>query len=172
MTNAPNKGKGKGIAWLRDHIAYSGDDCLRWPYSRDTKGYGSFGYCGKVLRAHRMMCELAHGEPPTPKHQASHECGNGANACCNPRHLSWKTNGENQRDKRRHGTADNGGGRTNGGKLSPRQRHEIRALKGIVPIMELATRYGVKRGTIDREHRIARYGYDTNATNLRKSAKA
>ena len=133
-----------------------GDDCLPYPFCRDSKGYGQCGLNGKVLRAHRLMCQIAWGDPPTPKHQAGHDCGNGAKGCCNPRHLSWKTNGENQLDKRRHGTHDNGGGRTGGGKLTKEQIKQIQALRGVVPITALADMYGVKRGTIDRWHRMAR----------------
>ena len=163
------RGRGRAYLWILENAGHDGDECLWWPFNKDTKGYGQVGYCGKVLRAHRIMCQIAWGDPPTPKHQASHECGNGSRGCVNPKHLKWKTNSENQKDKRRHGTHYNGRtGRRS--KLTARQQAEIQALKGIVPIMELAKRYGVKRGTIDRWHRIARDGYDKNSIRPKKSA--
>jgi len=100
-----NKGNGKGIRWIREHLDHRGDDCLLWPYSKDSRvGRGMLGYNGQQWWAHRLMCTLAHGEPPTPKHQTIHTCGNGHLGCANPRHLRWGTNAENQKDRRKHGT--------------------------------------------------------------------
>lgn len=147
-----------------------GDECLIWPFGRDTKGYGQCWHDGKIRRAHRLMCQLVNGPPPTEKHQAGHDCGNGSGGCVDPRHLKWKTNAENQKDKRLHGVHFNGGyGRY--GKLTKQQVAEIQALKGVVTIVELANRYGVKRGTIDRWHRIARDGYDFNSVGNRRNSR-
>lgn len=100
------RGQGRGIKWLRAHVDYAGDDCLVWPYFRDPReGYGTMGHEGKVWKAHRLMCVLAHGEPPTPKHQAAHSCGNGRGGCVNPRHLRWTTPRGNAQDRSKHGTA-------------------------------------------------------------------
>lgn len=143
-----NKGRGKGYQWLRDHADYPGDACLIWPFSRDkTDGYGRTGYNGELFLAHRLMCILVHGEPPTKKHEAGHSCGKGHLGCCNPRHLSWKTRGENELDKRIHGTGGlSKGSRT---KLTPDQIADIRRSKGVVTIKELARKYGIKRGAVD-----------------------
>jgi hypothetical protein len=65
------------------------------------------GYLGDTLYAHRLMCQLAHGDPPTPDHIAAHSCGRGHEGCVNPNHLSWKTYSENELDKRVHGTTRN-----------------------------------------------------------------
>jgi hypothetical protein len=154
MTNPYNKGKGQGIAWLKAHVAYQGDDCLPWPLSRDNRvGRGRVGYNGKHLWAHRLMCILAHGEPPTPKHQAAHSCGKGHYGCCNPRHLSWKTNSENQLDRRKNGNMlrNRSGWR---GNLSPEQRAEIVALKGKKPQVEIAKQFGVSLGCVQYWHGI------------------
>ncbi|WP_422073968.1 hypothetical protein [Tranquillimonas rosea] len=59
---------------------------------------------GAVMGAHRAMCILAHGEPPSPDSHASHLCGNGHLGCVNPRHLAWKSPAGNQRDRVIHGT--------------------------------------------------------------------
>lgn len=92
----------KIMVWLAEHIQHDGDACLVWPFSRDPSGYGSFGRSGKKIYAHRFMCEARNGQPPTPKHQAAHACDNGYGGCCNPKHLSWKTPGENQREGKAH----------------------------------------------------------------------
>ncbi len=98
------RGEGRGIKWLRAHIDYTGDDCLPWPMMADGRvGRGRVGYNGEIWWSHRLMCTLAHGEPPTSKHQAAHNCGNGHTGCCNPRHLEWKTNQQNSVDRSEHG---------------------------------------------------------------------
>jgi hypothetical protein len=50
--------------------------------------------------AHRAMCRLIHGNPPTPKHQAAHSCGNGRRGCVHPGHLRWATDAENRAERR------------------------------------------------------------------------
>lgn len=142
MTRKGEYGKGKGIDLLRSLVSYQGDDCVDWPYSKGIDGYGRLGFQKKIYTANRLMCILAHGEPPTPKHYAAHSCGNGHLGCVNPRHLSWKTVRENEADKREHGTA--GGGRGSRTTLTMEQIADIRANKGIVPIRELARRHGLK----------------------------
>lgn len=142
------RGEGQVVKWLRDHVTYAGDGCLTFPFSRSRfKGYGSFGYLGTQHYAHRFMCELAHGPAPTPEHQASHLCGMGHEGCVHPFHLAWKTNSENQRDRRTHGTARKRDGIKR--KLTPEQIAEIRRLKGQVTQYDLAQRFGVKVGTIE-----------------------
>lgn len=63
---------------------------------------------GRRTLASRVMCVLAHGEPPDLSYEAAHSCGNGANGCLNPGHLSWKTRTENQGDRVEHGTHQRG----------------------------------------------------------------
>jgi hypothetical protein len=145
---------GKGVAynWLVQHKDFAGDDCLPWPFSRDSRvGRGLLGHEGKRYWAHRLMCILVHGEPPSPKHQASHSCGRGHEGCVNPRHLEWKTNSENQYDRRKHGTQMGGiGTRT---RLTPEQIAEMRALKGKMVRLEIAKKFGVKIGCVEYWHK-------------------
>jgi hypothetical protein len=140
------KGEGKGYAFLVAHVPYEGDDCLKWPFST-LHGYGQLGHNGWRGYAHRLMCELAHGEPPSPEHQAAHSCGNGHLRCVNPRHLSWKTRSENQLDCRQHGTQAKS---TAGiyGRLSHKKAAEIRALQGVKLQREVAEQYGVSESAI------------------------
>ena len=149
---SPHRGKGPGLKWLREHVAYQGEDCLPWPYFRDPHyGRGRLGWNGKILWAHRVMCELANGPAPADKPQAAHSCGNGHLGCCNPRHLSWKDNSENQLDRRAHGTQEGAIGRK--ARLTDVQIKFIQQARGKVPQLTLAAMFGVKRGTIEYWHR-------------------
>lgn len=143
------KGKGKGATWIKAHVSHQDPQCLRWPFSYDrAHGRGRLGYLGKIWWAHRLMCLLAHGEPPTPKHQATHSCGNGHMGCVNPRHLEWKTNSENQLERTAHGSpvGQRFGNRT---PLTPAQVQEIRLLKGLMTQFKIADRFGIKRGVVE-----------------------
>lgn len=143
------KGKSDALNWLRAHVLYEGADCLLWPYST-TRGYAQVPMDGKIAKATRVMCQWAHGDPPTPKHEAAHSCGN--RRCVNPSHLSWKTRSENQLDAVAHGTVFRKGNRWNT-KLSPTQALEIRSLKGSLSQDKIAARFGVSHSTVAKIHR-------------------
>lgn len=131
-----------------DHVGHEGEACLPWPFSKDGRvGRGSLTYRGKNYWAHRLMCEMAHGAPPTPKHQAAHNCGKGHYGCVNPRHLEWKTNSENQIDRAKNGNALRN---TNGPRsvLTPAQQAEIVALKGRMTQVAIAAKFGVSLGCV------------------------
>lgn len=142
------RGEGAGIAFLRSHVDYAGNDCLIWPLCRNEDGYGKVGYLGRVYRAHRLMCELAHGQAPSAIHQATHSCGQGHTGCVNPKHLSWQTPSENQRDRRKHGTQDGRGGERH--KLTAEDVAAIRASAGTKTHFDLAVEYGCTRENISR----------------------
>ena len=96
--------RGSTKAFIYDNLEYQGDECLIWPYAKHN-GYGVINLPGFTTKSvHRIMCILTKGEPPTPTHEATHDCGRGAYGCVNPKHLSWKTPLGNVRDKRLHGT--------------------------------------------------------------------
>lgn len=140
-----NKGQGKAIKWLQENAAYDGDNCLTWPFGK-CEGYGMFGVNGDHWYAHRFMCKLVHGEPPTPAHVAAHECGKGHLGCVNPKHLSWKTISENQKDRSKHGTSD--GAKGPYALISIETINEMRALAGRMSQREMARRFNVKRGCV------------------------
>lgn len=142
-----DRGNGKAIAFLRSLVGHVGDECVIWPFAKNHKGYGLLGHEGKTHKANRVMCELAHGKPPTPEHQAAHSCGNGHLSCINPNHLGWKTNYANQMDRAEHGTMPKHGRPAR--ILTPEQIAEVRALKGTVAQYDLAKRFGVKPGCIE-----------------------
>lgn len=85
-------------------LKYDGDDCISWPFSRDTYGYGQVRIDGKLMNVHRYVCLKVNGGPPDVGYYAAHECGKGHEGCVSKRHLSWKTPKENQDDRIVHGT--------------------------------------------------------------------
>lgn len=145
-----NKGRGKAFKWIEAHLSYAGDDCLPWPFSKDGYvGRGRLGYNGRMYWAHRLMCQLAHGQATDDKPQVRHSCGNGHKGCCNPRHLSWASQSENHLDRRKHGTAvtTRYGSRS---PLTPEQIREIRAAKGREPQLVTANRFGISHANVRR----------------------
>lgn len=148
MRGGQNRGKGKTFKWLQEHAEYQGLDCLPWPFCREKRsGRGCMGHNGRNYWAHRLMCELAHGPPPTDKHEAAHICGKGAYGCVNPRHLAWKTTSENQLDRRKTGgmLRNRYGNRS---VLKPDTIAAIVALKGKKPQVETAKMFGVSLGCV------------------------
>lgn len=73
---------GEPLKWLQDHVSYSSDECLKWPFAYYPTGYGLINLNplnkkSKATMASRYMCFLANGNPPTKDYQAAHSCGNG-----------------------------------------------------------------------------------------------
>ena len=123
--------------WISQTLASETDRCLRWPFGRSGAGYGKVTVDGKQRDVHRLICERAHGEPPSSVHVAAHSCGR--KVCANPRHLRWATRSENEIDKLRHGTA---------GTLTEAEVCAARASHGPITIAELARRYSVAYHTM------------------------
>ena len=98
----------EAFTWIESHASFDSEKCLPWPFACRRRGYGAVAVEGKLLPAHRYICECVNGPPPTPKHVAAHSCGKGHEGCVNPRHLRWATYGENEADKIVHGTDGRG----------------------------------------------------------------
>lgn len=139
VSTLDNPGNSKLLHWIRDvALPYQGEDCLIFPFGRSRDGYASIGRAGKNTKVHRLICQRIHGDPPTPKHHAAHSCNNGHNGCVNPRHLRWKTPGENHKEAKPHPRY----------KLNEQQVAEIRQLRGAEKPHVTAGRYGVTEATI------------------------
>jgi hypothetical protein len=66
-----------------------------WNWARATaKGHGRIYYRGRLWQAHRLFCQLAHGEVPKD-HAVDHLCCNPL--CVNPAHLEAVTHQENMK---------------------------------------------------------------------------
>lgn len=82
------------------------DDCVVWPRWIDRDGYGQVSTATTTIKVHRFAL-AARTPPPSPRHHAAHgPCHNAA--CMNYRHLSWKTSSQNQMDRHRDGTMNQG----------------------------------------------------------------
>ena len=136
---------GAPLAFIEAALKSRSDECILYPYAK-ANGYGRLWFNGKNEGAHRLVCFFRHGDPPTDKHEAAHECG--VRACVNPAHLSWKTGSENNRDKVRHGTATVGVTNPHA-RLSDADIVEIRRLRECgLSQRKIAARYGVSRENI------------------------
>lgn len=142
--NVHNRGNGAAVRWLREHASYDGDGCLIWPFARLKNGYGTLAYLGDCHYAHRFMCELVNGPPPSPLHETAHSCGKGHEGCAHPKHLSWKTKSGNMLDSKRHGTHI----RSRRNRLKPEQVAHIRALKGTMTQAEIAGMFKISEPTV------------------------
>ena len=117
------------------------DDCVEWPFAKNTGGYGRVWIDGKVHHTHAIACNFAHGPAPSPLHEVAHTCGNAK--CMNHRHLRWATHAENLADTVTHGTSTSGE-RNPGSKLTEAQVRTIRARRaGGEAVSTLAHEYGV-----------------------------
>lgn len=141
------RGEGRTYRWLLAHVDYRDDWCLMWPFGSKLHGYGQMSHLGKRYYAHRFMCELAHGEAPSPLHEAAHSCGRGHEGCVNPRHLSWKTKSENLLDCRQHGTQVRSRFGI-AGRINADIAQEIRGLKGIKLQREIAEQFNISESSV------------------------
>ncbi|MFP5078261.1 hypothetical protein ACLE20_13215 [Rhizobium sp. YIM 134829] len=146
-TNVKVRAKpGEAAQYLRDVvIPYVGEDCLLWPFARNSAGYGHIWLAGKDQLVHRIACEALHGFSPTPWHDAAHSCGNGHLGCCSPKHLRWATPLENQQEMVRHGRSQQGE-RHYAAKLTASDVLAIRS--SAASSQELADQFGVNRTNI------------------------
>lgn len=139
----PKKAKdGEPRAFLDALAGHGGSECVLWPFGRFKSGYGCVGKNG---RAHRIMCEIAHGPAPDGA-DAAHSCGN--RLCVNPRHLRWASRTENMADAIIHGTTTRGE-RHGASKLTS---DEVRLIFARLDVGEthqsIADSFGVSRNAI------------------------
>jgi hypothetical protein len=131
---------GEPLSFLRKAKDFSANECLIWPYAKSGAGYGVVRLSGRATLVHRQICIDRHGEPPTPRHEVAHWCGNPA--CCSPQHLRWATPAENQSDRVRHGTHLRG----SRSPLSKLTEDDVRAIRSLVPeksVAEIARQFKV-----------------------------
>lgn len=142
------KKKKQNLEFLQWLVGHKGHACVTWPFARNENGYGQVYYEDRLHKAHRVMCILAHGEPPEPWYNAAHSCGNGKNGCVNPNHLSWKTPSENSLDTVRDGRSRKPGRPF--AKLTPDQVERIRLMGQTKTRFEIAEQFDVGPETIRR----------------------
>lgn len=136
--------EGAPLAWLTKNANYDGDECLKWPFGA---GRGNVMFRGRQEVPARVMCTISHGDPPSPKHHAAHNCGLGSDGCINPKHLRWATPSENHMDKVAHGTMMRGQGHPSA-KLTQEQAIWIKQNPEGLTMSEMARRLGVAFMTV------------------------
>lgn len=99
----------------------------------------------RSTNAHRIVCRVFHGEPPSPAHEVAHCDGNSLNNRAD--NLRWATCSENNMDKWEHGTMS-AGERAPHSKLNAEKVKAIRADEGTHTA--IAARYGVTQPIISR----------------------
>jgi hypothetical protein len=158
----PNAGcafRGAPMQWLFSNTTHEDrDDCLIWPFARGSKGYGSVKFRGRTMGAHRAMCILAHGEPPSDgRWDAAHSCGNGNIACVNPNHLRWATMAENAADTAKHGSLR--GTKQCKCRLSENDVRRIRAMRGTMSAREIGRVFEISRTAVNSIHHRRNWGW-------------
>lgn len=143
---------GEPAAFVDRALNWKSSKCLFWPYSCDQHGRAKIATLkrGRKVPAHvsRIVCIQIHGKPPTRKHEAAHNCGNGHLGCVNPLHIQWKTHAENCADTVAHDMSTRGGWH-GGSKLNRADVRKIRQLiSGGKLLKEIAARFGVDPETI------------------------
>lgn len=156
--DAPMIYRGGRMAWIREHVTYVGDDCLIWPFRKHKSGGGSVFFEGRYQMVSRVMCLLAHGEPPTPDLYALHSCGNGHLACANRNHLRWGTQYENMQDAIGHGTTTRGEKNAQA-TLTADDVRRIRSMKGSATYKEIAPMFGITKSAVGLIMRGERWGW-------------
>jgi len=143
---------GTALKYYKDVVLnHEGGDCLIWPFTRTTHGYGQICLGAARVGVHRLVCNDRHGPPPTSEHVAAHSCGNGHLGCVSPDHLSWKTVKENSADAVLHGTLRRGEACWNA-KLTASTVRKIRKLKGVISQRQIAEKLGVSPATVSHIH--------------------
>lgn len=120
--------------------------CWLWLGSRDQTGYGQINIGQDVrVRTHRFSFELHNGPIPAG-FKVCHACDNPP--CCRPSHLFLGTDADNSADAKKKGRLGQGE-RASRVKLTADQVRDIR--RRYQPrrgVSDLATEFGVSRGTI------------------------
>lgn len=138
---------GSLMEWVEANKDHDGDECLSWPFSASATGRGVIKIDGRQISSARAMCIAAHGNPPTPQHEAAHNCGKGHEGCVNPKHLRWATTAENCADKENHGTYQRGE-KVGTSKLTDDDVMQIKSLIGQYTQAQIAKQFGVSQSLI------------------------
>ena len=93
----------KPTTFIAMALAMETDDCIVWPFSVGSHGYGDFRDADGHHLAHHYVCREAHGKPFEGA-DAAHAPTCISRLCVNKRHIRWATRAENLEDRRAAGT--------------------------------------------------------------------
>lgn len=128
-------------------------DCIVWPFSVSSAGYGQIAASDTFRNVHVIACENFHGPRPEGM-QVAHSCAN--RRCMNRDHVRWATPAENSADQVLHGTRVRGEA-VGVSRLTEADIHVIRDRSHTA--RELAMRFGVSVFTINAIRRGTRWGH-------------
>jgi len=137
-------------AFMDAAIASETDDCILWPFGKDTAGYGTINIDGNRGTVNRQVCERVYGA--ANGRLSRHSCHN--KACINPRHLSWGTPMQNVHDSIAVGAMQRGE-RNGHARLTEGDISEIRSSNATAK--ELAERIGVSAAYVRQIRRRERW---------------
>jgi len=127
-------------------LKWEGDDCLKWPFQINKNKYAIVSVGRKSKYAHRVICLIKHGMPPTLSSQAWHTCGNKEGGCVNPKHIRWVELKESMRTRKKR--SERTGEAHHNSKLSNSDVLKIYSKKNIASAAELANQYKVSASAI------------------------
>lgn len=134
------------LDWISENSDWDGEGCLRWPFSNEDWYHSVNLGPGKWSKAHRLMCEAAHGPPPCHSMYTLHSCSN--KWCVNPKHLRWGTPSENIKDAIRNGEIGVG----SNSRRSILTEDDVRSAradrKNGMTYEQLSRKYGIAKGSI------------------------
>ncbi|WP_352842055.1 HNH endonuclease [Mesorhizobium sp. M0514] len=130
------------MEWVVNSLERRTDECFSWPFARNSNGYCRLTFRGFNDYAHRVICLLRHGYPPSPKHEAAHSCGKGHEGCLNHEHLRWATRSANQQDRSLHQT-DKRGSRHHFAKVTEEQARIVKGLGETQTVAQTAAAVGI-----------------------------
>lgn len=145
----PEVHRGDCLKWIRAHINHEGEGCLTWPYARLKNGRGVVLFQGRMQLTGRVMCILAHGDPPQAKMEAAHRCGMGHEGCVHPGHLYWATPSQNRNDRKDHGTEPRGESAP-WSKLTESDVRTIRRMAATHRHADIAAQFSVSRSMVGK----------------------
>lgn len=135
-----------------------GEGCWDWTGYLLWNGYGRLRVSRtKSATAHKIAWTLEYGEIPEGL-CVLHKCDN--RRCVRPSHLFLGTKADNNRDR-----AAKGRGKEQHGESSPNARltnddvMRIRAMRGVVTQLQIASAFGVSRGHISMIQRGLKWGH-------------
>lgn len=117
---------GEPLSFFEWALTSETDECIVWPFSKATAGYGTMWLDGDTVNVPREVLRRTKGEPPRALMVSAHSPGVCHNpSCINRRHLRWATEEENAADRKIDGT-HRVGEATNSAKLTVDQVRKIR----------------------------------------------
>lgn len=127
-------------------LRWESDDCLRWPFRINKEKYAIAYVRRKSKYAHKIICEIKNGPPPTASSQAWHICGNKEGGCVNPKHIKWVELRHSVKYRRKSHVRS--GEDHHNSKLSNVDDLDIYRNKNKTPASGLAKKYGVSLSAI------------------------